>query len=230
MLRQVADLLQVAREESLLDLVMRLILDTLIALMLLGIVAGVVATDRRDRDVQTRSHRTRLALARLHEQMMLRAALRETPINDAGFACDISPHWFDRDGLPRNSLARAPGHLLHVSGQIHATTVTSDRPWIDLAPPGDTADHPPDPVLISPGQAEFWYNPHRGIIRARVMARESSEATLALYNHVNSSNLRQLPRDNGTRRPVASGAGQASRVSNDDTRRSAEPSFTTRRQ
>ena len=81
---------------------------------------------------------------------------RSTP-----FPARISPLWFDRD-VPFNSL---------VSGR---------QPWIDVAPPGDMTDNPPDPVIQKAEQAGFWYNPNRGIIRARVIPQFTEVDTLNL--------------------------------------------------
>jgi hypothetical protein len=71
--------------------------------------------------------------------------------------------------------------------------VPARQPWLDIAPPGDKSDHPSDPVITRGTQAGFWYNPNRGLFRARVAPQFNEEDTLELYNRLNNSNLRALP-------------------------------------
>jgi hypothetical protein len=54
------------------------------------------------------------------------------------------------------------------------------------------ADDPPDPVLHRKAQAGFWYNPNRGVVRARVPGQGESGAALDLYNQLNNSGLKEL--------------------------------------
>ena len=91
-----------------------------------------------------------------------------------GFPRYISPEWFVADGLPMNA------------------TVPGRHPWLDVAPPDDHSDHPPDPVITWEGQAGIWYNPNRGVFRARVMPQWSETATLHLYNLLNDTELTRL--------------------------------------
>ena len=170
---------------------MRLLIDSLIAVMLIGILAGLVLHHRSQQQHAHRLRQVHLALAQLHQQALYHAALRRPehdpidPARDAGFPQQIQRDWFP-DGLPINPLAGV------------------DRPWIDVAPPDDTAAHPPDPVLDSPDQAGFWYNPTVGTIRARVPRQVSEHDTLDLYNHLNGTALTALPRDDTPRRlPIA---------------------------
>lgn len=173
---------------------MRLIVDSLIALMLVAILATVILHYRHEHRELEQIRFVHESLARLHEQATFHRAMTqvqhardtlERPDRaaeaEAAFPERISPEWFDGT-LPLNVL------------------VPTRHPWLDLAPPGDHHDHPPDPVLESPDQAGFWYNPQRGIFRARVPAQFSSERTLALYNRVNGTALLALPSDNASDR------------------------------
>ena len=72
--------------------------------------------------------------------------------------------------------------------------VPGRQPWLDIAPAEDKSDHPPDPIISAAAQAGFWYNPNRGIFRARVLPQFTDEETLALYNQLNGTALRAFPR------------------------------------
>lgn len=164
---------------------MRLLIDSLIALMLVGILAGIVIYHQRETRQLQRYQQAHAALAQLHEQAIYQGALGETTTTFTGFPTTVSPLWFAGD-LPLNTL---------VSGR---------HPWVDVAPLGDMNDHPPDPVCLRPEQAGFWYNPNRGIFRARVIDQTSENLTLAEYNRINGTYLKQLPLHyDSTRRPAA---------------------------
>ena len=164
---------------------MRLMVDSLIALMLVGILAAVLLHYRQaERDLANVQF-LHTSLAKLHEQAMYHAAMdgAESDSDKPVFPQRISPSWFD-DLLPVNVL------------------LSMQQPWIDVAPEGDMSSHPPDPVIRRYDQAGFWYNPNRGIFRARVPYRMSDLQTLELYNQVNGTSLLALPMDSDAdRRP-----------------------------
>lgn len=163
---------------------MRLLIDSLIAVMLIGILAGVLLHHRAGQQAAARVQQACEALARLHEQVVYHAALTGE-VGDPSFPNRVDRAWFP-DGVPVNALAGA------------------SRPWIDSAPQGDKGQHPPDPVLDRPNQAGFWYNPASGIVRARVPRQITGQDTLDLYNHVNATALPRLPGDDDpARTPVA---------------------------
>ncbi len=164
---------------------MRLLIDSLIALMLVGILAGIVIYHQRETRQLHRYQQVHAALAQLHEQALYHGALGDVQATTTGFPTSVSPLWFQGD-LPLNTLV--PGR----------------HPWLDIAPPGDMNDHPPDPVCIRPDQAGFWYNPNRGIFRARVREQTAEALTLAEYNRINATYLKQLPLHyDADRRPAA---------------------------
>ncbi len=163
---------------------MRLTFDILILLMLAVILGGVVWVQYERGTQRDRIAQVHEALAKLSEGMRYEAAMQRAIEGEEGFPRAISPQWFPH-GLPVN-------HLL-----------PPEHPWIDVAPPGDRSEHPPDPIVDSAAQASFWYNPSRGLFRARVPAQLSETASLTLYNEVNHSELEELPNRRDTaRRPL----------------------------
>ncbi|MBI1336720.1 MAG: hypothetical protein GC164_07140 [Phycisphaera sp.] len=160
---------------------MRLVIDSLIALMLAAILGGVLLYHRQQQTNLLAQQQVYQALAHLQEQVLYRGALGENDTTESGFPRTVSPAWFVGEP-PRNVL------------------VPADQPWVDVAPRDDWQDQPPDPVIASPGQAGFWYNPNRGIFRARVVPQFSDSRTIELYNHLNGCALRHLPVTTDTQR------------------------------
>lgn len=166
---------------------MRIVIDSLIAVMLVAVLACVLMLNHQRRDGEASVAVVQNALKRLHDQAAYHTALasaeRETLL------VHVHEAWFGRD-LPTNVLAEG------------------ERPWLDLAPPGDFGLHPPDPVISGSNQAGFWYNPTTGTFRARVMPGPSEAQTLALYNRVNGTALdtfEQMP--DPARKPIAHQVG-----------------------
>ena len=151
----------------------RLMVDGLIALLLVGVLTSVVMHRREQSRRSEEYTQVHEVLAQMHEQAVYRGVLQVGEDGIAGFPKDISPLWFP-DGLPVNQL------------------VPGSQPWVDVAPENDENDHPPDPIITSPTQAGIWYNPNRGVFRARVTPQWSDSATLELYNVVNETNLEML--------------------------------------
>ncbi len=154
---------------------MRLMIDTLIAILAVAVLSTVLLAQHRERRELTEFDAAHRALASLHQQLLYQAALGDVTLTSTGFPERLDPAWFGHE-LPVNPLAPPP-----------------DWPWADVAPPGDRHDHPPDPVLRDPAQAGFWYNPNRGIVRLRVPEQLSRQRTLELYNALNNSALESLP-------------------------------------
>lgn len=156
----------------------RLLVDGLISLLLVGVLVCVVLF-HREKDKISRHYQTVWdALAVLHEQAFYHSVLGKDEHDIKGFPRTISPLWFRAEGVPLNA------------------TVPGRQPWLDIAPDGDESYHPPDPIITRIDQAGFWYNPNRGIFRARVMPQWSSTATLQLYNQLNGVELEDLPHSN----------------------------------
>ena len=155
---------------------MRILIDTLIAFMLIALIAGVLYYQHLDTVQEQDYQAIHSALTELNNLTCFHAAIGDVECNDRGYAKTIYKSWFS-DSLPRNHLADV------------------DQPWIDFAPSGDYSDHPPDPVIRSSDQAGFWYNPNRGVFRARVLDRSNDQETLKIYNYVNQAALQFLPFD-----------------------------------
>lgn len=166
---------------------MRLVIDTLIALMLAGILGAVILHYRYEQRRIIEVQQVHQSLSRMQEQALMRGALEVSRTGEQAFPHSISPLWFN-DGLPMNAL------------------VPPQQPWLDVAPKDDRSDQPPDPVIYTTSQAAFWYNPSRGIFRARIIAQFTEQATLDLYNRVNGTLVRSLSRsDDPARRPRVQG-------------------------
>ena len=165
---------------------MRLMIDTMIAVMLAGVVGGGMWLHRERVASAQRVQQVQAALAQLQEKAdyyRTLAKVQEEYVAMGGHG-DISPQWF-QDDLPINVI------------------VPLDCPWLDLAPEGDYATHPPDPVVTHDGQAGFWYNPSTGVFRARVTPQYTDAATAELYHQVNGAQPVSLAYDDDPdRQPV----------------------------
>ena len=153
---------------------MRLIIDSLIALMLVAILGALIIHQRDRQEQADRLVTVQTALRMLERQVLYQAAVDELEVTTTGYPLSVSPGWFP-SGVPMNTL------------------VPPSQPWMDIAPLGDMADHPPDPVIHHDDQAGFWYNPNRGIFRARILPSLTDAATLRQYNEVNMTGLLVLP-------------------------------------
>lgn len=174
---------------------MRQLLNIIIGLTIAVVVAGVVCARQSEERSATTAVDVNHSLTRLYERTSYYGALEKTHVNEGTlWPAAVKPEWFGGK-LPVNGLLLA--------GQ-------PDRPWIDVAPPGDESIHPPDPVALRPDQAQFWYNPNIGLFRARVAATLSDSDALALYNQVNGVSLSELERDIDPQRiPLAYTPGTA---------------------
>lgn len=163
---------------------MRRVIDILIVLMLMAVLAGLVWHYRNEQKHLETYRTVHEAISRLYEQALIQGSI-EDQTSRRGFPLMIQTSWF-KDSLPVN------------------VAVPTTQPWLDIAPLGDDGDHPPDPVITSGEQAGFWYNPKRGLFRARVMLQFSEEETLDLYNQLNNTALKTLPRENKAERRAIS--------------------------
>ena len=104
----------------------------------------------------------------MEREALYRAAVGETDRTARGFALRIDATWFDPK--PLNALSPRLG------------------PWLEVAA-SDQADakHPACILAGAHGLADFWYNPYRGVVRARVPMQISQGATVELYRQVNRS-------------------------------------------
>ncbi|MCC7147272.1 MAG: hypothetical protein IT443_12570 [Phycisphaeraceae bacterium] len=163
---------------------MRLIIDTLILVMLVGWVFGWMWFRQQTQQEEDRIGQVQQAMVILRDRTSYYTAMAAAEADQHTAVDVMSEAWFT-EGLPRNGL------------------VSASQPWLDIAPMGDEMDHPPDPVITGPTQAGFWYNPKRHVFRARVLPQLSDQATLELYNQVNATMVRSLAAlENAQRKPV----------------------------
>ncbi len=151
------------------------VIDGLIVVLVLSLAATLFRSHRAATAQFTTDDAVRGELRRLHDRIVVRAALENVPRTKAGYPLALPTEWF-ADGLPRNPL------------------VPIEQPWLEIAPPGDVSQNPDDPVIVGPDQAGIWYNPERGILRARVMPQFSDTETLLVYNRINDTAVTSLPR------------------------------------
>lgn len=153
---------------------MRIVIDSLVAMMLAGILAGVVLHNRTRDTEQQNLELTRDNVAYIQRQIMLQAALGKAEVNERGYPTNVDPEWFGAQ-LPENPL------------------LSDAHPWLEVAGLSQVGfEHPVDRVAIDRRAAKFWYNPSNGIVRARVPADISDSDALRTYNTINSCELPTL--------------------------------------
>ena len=153
---------------------MRLFLDTLVALMLVGLLAGLVMYHRQARDTEALRDLARAEVRRFQQQIYLHTALSDGKPRGRGYPASIDPAWF-QGNLPANAL------------------LGPDHPWLEVAGLNQRdALHPPSLTATDRDTASFWYNPASGVVRARVPIRISDAEALELYNFINDCSLPTL--------------------------------------
>ena len=125
-----------------------------------------------DRTEKTAIESTQASLSQLKAEIGIRSVLSESTLNEFGHPPTVEREWF-LDADPLNALASARA------------------PWIECALAGELSrDHPHDPTFRGGRGAMFWYNPMRGVIRARVPESASDDAAIAMYEAVNGDSWR----------------------------------------
>ena len=153
---------------------MRLIIDSLVLLMILGILAGAVLHFRTKQDTEYKIEQARREVQRFSSQIKLQTAMGISELTPRGFPVTVDPEWFGGD-LPTNPLL----------GRGH--------PWLEIARKSHRdLKHPVIKTASDHTIAQFWYNPYLGLLRARVPARSTDVATLKIYNRVNECRLPNL--------------------------------------
>jgi type II secretory pathway pseudopilin PulG len=154
--------------------IMRLILDSLVALMLIGILSGVVLYTRSERRLEDKIELARAEVERFQSQIMLQAAMEKTELSQRGYPASIDAAWF-AGNLPMNPLL-GPSH-----------------PWVEIASEADRdLQHPRNRIAFGHTTAQYWYSPYTGVVRARVPGEVSDATALRLYNRINGSSLDDL--------------------------------------
>jgi len=153
---------------------MRLIIDALVALMLAGILVGVVMYNRQREEHAGQIKATREAIHQIEQHLKVQIAMEKVELTDAGWPRTIDPQWFPLQ-QPRNLL------------------LSDGRPWVEVIGPQDRhLQHPRSITGDDRSLAAFWYNPYQGIIRARIPAGLTDVETVSLYNQVNSTAISSI--------------------------------------
>ncbi len=153
---------------------MRLIIDTLVALTLVGVLGGIALHSHREKEMERRIKLARDELRHIQSQVMLQSAMETVALTRHGYPETVDPAWFG-DRVPGNPLLKAGHGFVSVADQSEAD-----------------AEHPRDPMAVGLGTAQFWYTPYKGVVRARVPDDVSEATALRLYNRVNDSQLTSL--------------------------------------
>lgn len=150
---------------------MRLLVDTVIALLLLAVLGTILWHQRADRHRAEQIAMVQQAMQAIESQSLYRAAIGDARASNAGYSDHLNPAWFDH--LPNNVLV---DHR--------------EVPWLDSREDVGPDTLHPRHIVADSHHAAFWYNPYRGTIRARVPAQMSWEQTVELYNQVNGTAIR----------------------------------------
>ena len=153
---------------------MRLAIDSLVALMIAGVIAGVVFYSRQNDQQEVDVERVSIDVQRFQQQITLQSAIGVVELSDQGYPAVIDPEWFKQDdgGLPKNPL------------------LDDQNPWLEIAGPSQSdLNHPIKRTVSDRRTAKFWYNPYTGLVRARVPGGISDSESILMYNEINGSNL-----------------------------------------
>lgn len=154
----------------------RWLLDGVAVVAALVLIGGAILFFRTRQEKEALIERASSELRRIELELKYRAAAKLPGLNARGWPATIEEEWFrGPSGIPRNPL------------------VSPERPWIDLATKEEEdLDNPILKMTADPRLAGFWYNPHLGVIRARVPVMVSDEESLEVYNRVNGTHLASI--------------------------------------
>jgi hypothetical protein len=148
-------------------MIARFLLDIAAALAITATVVIVIEGRENERERAQAISGTRDAVRMLQAEVAVQAALSSPAGDRRVFPRSINPAWF-RVETPRN-------HLLN-----------EHHPWVEVASPYELDLDDPLDLTVDGGQhAMFWYNPARGVIRARVPRTLTDADARGLYDAVN---------------------------------------------
>lgn len=114
------------------------------------------------------------AVERLSQEVKYRAAMGKVELSVRGWPVTLDPEWF-KGNPPQNPFA------------AHGSA------WAEVATPEEcNLTDPPVRLALDRSTPAFWYNPCKGIVRARVSPALSDEQALDTYNRINRTNLASL--------------------------------------
>lgn len=148
---------------------MRLVVDLVVLLAILTGGAGYWWTQHQQVAMRRQIDQVRQSMREIHNVAMLHGGQGDVPVHASGYPLKIEATWFATP--PVNGLAA--DHAL----------------WLAVAEPERYAATNPRNIVASDQRAAFWYNPARGIIRARVPRQITEDATMDLYNRINATSL-----------------------------------------
>jgi hypothetical protein len=147
----------------------RIIVNAVLVLMLAGAGAGYYLYRHLAQQQVEQVVAVQQAIATLRDTALLQAASSDIETTGAEYPLAVDRSWFEQ--LPVNSLTGPEAPWLE----------TVDEQMLNLTNPT---------VIIADRQyASFWYNPYRGVIRARVPAQLTQSRTVELYNKVNGTSI-----------------------------------------
>lgn len=147
---------------------MRIVVNILMLLMVVGTGVLLLYTKQGNDLEARRIEQVRNAIATIESKSLLTPAKDNTIEKlSNGQAVMIEQSWFET--VPLNPFA------------------PENTRWMDVA------KHPglkhPEMITFGDSRAMFWYNPHLGIVRARVPQQISQGSTFEYYNRLNESSL-----------------------------------------
>jgi hypothetical protein len=151
---------------------MRWLTNAILGLIIVGMAVGLGWQHRRTWSQQARIETVRQALRAIQSEAIYHPAVGQVDAERTGFAKHVDPEWFNEP--PKNALVRAEGVRC---------------PWIDQPMGSYRSRFNPVYIVADEDRAAFWYNPSRGVVRARVPRQLSQQATVDLYNRVNGTAL-----------------------------------------
>jgi len=147
----------------------RLLIDAAIILAIAAVIVGYYLYSQHQIGLEHRIVAVQRAIGDIQAEAIYRGATGRVDHLPNGYPVRIETAWFDQ--LPVNSL------------------VGSDVPWLQIVGREQrNLVNPPD-IVATKHAAAFWYNPYRGLIRARVPAQYNAEATVKLYNRINNTRV-----------------------------------------
>ncbi len=147
---------------------------TVLILVMLGLLAAILAVRPQPATADDRWSRVadvRRSLELIQRRIDLQATIERENQRTRGYPEWIEPEWFEQP-LPTNPW------------------FDGTRPWIEIASASDRGRrHPRCIVAVESNDGTFWYDPHSGVVRARVPAGLMDDQAIALYNAANGTEV-----------------------------------------
>jgi hypothetical protein len=153
---------------------LRIVIAILTGVMAAGIAGGYQWVKESREHQAAGVLRARGAAGAIEREIRIRAATGGVEVNGRGWPTTVDVGWW-QGRPPQNPL------------------VPGDRPWLEIAGASENGlMHPPVRQSVHKSQAAFWYNPAKGVVRARVGPAVSDRIAIEVYNRVNGSSVAEL--------------------------------------